>query len=147
MLNDFWESSFHGGAPIAHELKNIFTNRWVRFHSLPESKRYPTRESEYNEILSRYNQVISDLCNDNHPVYIVMPAYSDKIEHPELGEEVKDLLENPVYWQSVPMHDPDEDIEFHPYDGGADIVLRDEHEKTKLKNKYSNWLSSHPKGL
>ncbi len=36
---------------------------------------------------------------------------------------------------------------FHPYDGGADIVLKDEGEMKKLKNEFSNWLSSHPLGM
>ncbi|OHD13246.1 MAG: hypothetical protein A2086_16910 [Spirochaetes bacterium GWD1_27_9] len=36
---------------------------------------------------------------------------------------------------------------FAPYDGGADLIIKDIKEKEKLKLKYSEWLSNHPEGL
>ncbi len=57
--------------PMAHELKVNFTDRWVRFHSLPESKRYPESNEEYQEVLSRHNQVLNELCAMNNEVYLI----------------------------------------------------------------------------
>lgn len=36
---------------------------------------------------------------------------------------------------------------YHPYDGGADIFIKDDLKRDLLKNKYSNWFSQHPSGL
>jgi hypothetical protein len=36
---------------------------------------------------------------------------------------------------------------YHPYDGGADIILSSERERDIKKKKYASWLSSHPSGL
>ena len=51
-LTEFWESEFAGVVPEAHNFKYQYPDRWVRFHSLPESKRYPEREAEYLALLN-----------------------------------------------------------------------------------------------
>jgi hypothetical protein len=35
---------------------------------------------------------------------------------------------------------------YHPYDGGADVILTSTKERDKLKQKYFMWLSNHPSG-
>jgi hypothetical protein len=35
---------------------------------------------------------------------------------------------------------------FHPYDGGADVILPSTKQRNELKNKFSMWLSAHPEG-
>ena len=57
-----WEENWPGGHPVADELKYRFPDRWVRFHSLPESKRYPDTPAEYDELLHRHNTVLAELC-------------------------------------------------------------------------------------
>ncbi len=75
-ITQFWQSQFNGFVPEADNLKYEFKNRWVRFHSLPESKRYPENEQEYLEILRRHNVVLQDLCGQGN-VLVVLPEYSD----------------------------------------------------------------------
>lgn len=36
---------------------------------------------------------------------------------------------------------------YHPYDGGADIFMKDDSKRNLLKDKYSSWFSQHPSGL
>ncbi|WP_425457790.1 DUF3885 domain-containing protein [Catellatospora sichuanensis] len=36
-------------------------DRWVRFHSLPGSKRYPENEGEYGTVLNRHHTVLDQL--------------------------------------------------------------------------------------
>lgn len=60
---------------VPYELKNQFGDRWVRFHCLPESKRYAQSESEVAVILDRYNTVLDELFSDGD-VYIVQVKYS-----------------------------------------------------------------------
>ena len=190
MFAEFWNNTFDGMPPVAHELKIQFADRWVRFHSLPESKRYPETEAEYQEVLSRHNQVLSELCSSCSDVYIVAPEYSSVLEPKPPGPELEGVLQNPEYWQSVPMHDPEEGEEFHsywhlyyecakwesgsldrifkqvandelrnimvinptlgwvfhPYDGGADVILQNESKMQQLKNKFKGWLSAYASG-
>lgn len=62
-LTALWRSRWDR-APIAYELKSRHPDRWVRFHSLPESKRYAGSEDEYGIILDRHHCVLSELGAD-----------------------------------------------------------------------------------
>ena len=42
---------------------------------------------------------------------------------------------------------PCKGIIFHPYDGGADVVLASAEERDPLKEQHREWLSSHPSGF
>jgi hypothetical protein len=46
---------------VGHELRAGAPAQWVRFHSLPESKRYPENESEYAVLLGRHHRVLDEL--------------------------------------------------------------------------------------
>ena len=47
--------------PLSYELRGRFPDRWVRFHSLPDTKRYAASEEEYDEILRRHMTTLSQL--------------------------------------------------------------------------------------
>lgn len=51
---EWWTSKFPDIAPVGHVLRWHLKNRWSRFHSLPESKRYAEDASECAEILRRH---------------------------------------------------------------------------------------------
>lgn len=57
-------------------------NRWVRFHSLPGSKRYADNEADYACILSRHNVVIGELLKTHEAssanVLVFCSTYSDR---------------------------------------------------------------------
>jgi hypothetical protein len=38
-------------------------------------------------------------------------------------------------------------VVYHPYDGGADIIARDERHRDALKTRFRDWLSLLPSGL
>ncbi len=40
-----------------------------------------------------------------------------------------------------------ENLIYHPYDGGADIILKTKELRDFYKSKYKDWLSKHPKGF
>lgn len=54
-----WEQTWARCLPYAPALKTSYPDRWVRFHSLPDSKRYPGDETEYMIVLDRYNTVLN----------------------------------------------------------------------------------------
>jgi hypothetical protein len=59
-LSANWDSRW-GGSPIAYELRDRWADRWVRFHSLPDSKRYAETEEEYRILLDRHHTVLTGL--------------------------------------------------------------------------------------
>jgi hypothetical protein len=36
---------------------------------------------------------------------------------------------------------------YHPYDGGADVILTTNTERDQLRSRHTDWLSVHPSGL
>jgi hypothetical protein len=43
--------------------------------------------------------------------------------------------------------DPQEHLIYHPYDGGADLILPNSAMRDQLKSHYHEWLSSRPDGM
>jgi hypothetical protein len=78
----------------------------VRFHSLPESKRYAESEAEYAVILERYNAVLDELFAGKD-VYVVTPLWTSEPEAPPFPPDAG-------YWQSLLVED-DPDPEFRTY--------------------------------
>ena len=53
----FWKQRFGEVPPLGHELREAFTHRWFRIHSLPGSKRYAEAAEEYETMLMRHAAV------------------------------------------------------------------------------------------
>jgi len=184
-LTAFWNEHLAGCPPEAHTLKHSLKDRWVRFHALPESKRYPESEQEYQEILFRHNTVLTELNESLNELYIVLPMYTESSAPAEPCEEIKNLFSNSTYWRSIDKLEEcdicwhlyaakvkytggeldtvfrmvaDEELGnvlivgvedkfvFHPYDGGADIILPSTKRRDSFRSIYSGWLSKHPEG-
>jgi hypothetical protein len=76
-LRTWWQAEFGACPPVGYRLREAFPRRWVRFHSLPNAKRYAETTSDAVEILRRYNAVASALLGDGEPIVVVCTAYSD----------------------------------------------------------------------
>jgi hypothetical protein len=72
---DYWNKEYKESLPINHELKMAYPDRWLRIHSLPESKRYAENEGEYRIILDRQNQLINDLIGEESEIAISFGLY------------------------------------------------------------------------
>src|ERR1700712_4221009 len=70
------EWSLHWGSaqPVSHQLKHELSDRWVRFHSLPGSKRYPESGPEWREVLARHRILIEDLRSSSRGQNILVVA-------------------------------------------------------------------------
>lgn len=51
--------------PVGHQLRDTVGDQWVRFHSLPESRRYADNDADYREILYRHHAVLRALIDRN----------------------------------------------------------------------------------
>lgn len=110
-LTKFWNGKFDNFTPEAHNLKYAYKSRWVRFHSLPESKRYPENESEYLEILSRHNLVLQELCGKGSKVFVVLPEYSEEPVPSQPRPELVKLFSASEPWCTLAQHEDDDDYE------------------------------------
>lgn len=163
------------------KLREPYRDVWVRFHSLPESKRYPEGESEYTVVLERYNTVLDELFA-GADVYVITPLWTTEAEMPSsqpvtgYGQSllVKDdpdpefrtchLFAARLPWRRGCIDESLRDIAddkgagilitdtrmqriHHPYDGGADAFLATSEERDRMRDRYGDWLSSHPAGL
>ncbi len=187
-LTRLWRGHRPPGPLFPHELKTVYAHRWVRFHSLPESKRYPDGEAEYAVLLDRYNTVLEELFAGDE-VYVVTTGRSEVSEHTDRSAERRAFHPEGTLWTTVDdTYDPDpafhlrwyfyadrrpwqrgcldrllravaDDVlsgtfvtdagltrMYHPYDGGADVILPTPQERDLMRERHAGWLSAHPRG-
>jgi hypothetical protein len=73
----FWQEHFPNCLPVSYLFKRDLANRWFRFHSLPESKRYPEDQIEVAELLARQNTVLLDVIGTDNECVLVSGNYAD----------------------------------------------------------------------
>lgn len=104
-----WAAVWPGYAPLAHTLRTH--PHWLRFHSLPQSKRYAQSEAEYAEILHRHRTVMSELAaaSDTGEVVLVTCSWSWEQEPASRTSQLEQAAGPAEYWMSVPTDDTDPD--------------------------------------
>lgn len=75
-FNIFWSSNFPRTIPVQHYFRKDYPDKWLRIHSLPGSKRYAETEYEWNVLLDRQNQVMTDLLGYNSTFILVTYSYA-----------------------------------------------------------------------
>ena len=71
---DFWRTHFGDCPPAGFLLLETFPERWMRIHSLPESKRYADTAREMTALLTRHNTVATDVLGEGSPCVLVTKA-------------------------------------------------------------------------
>jgi hypothetical protein len=102
-----WQQWLPGCDPVAHQLRMAFPDRWVRFHSLPGSKRYPEGEAEYATLLERHNRILGALAQPEEAIILLSTGYSTSPEpvRPQPEWQLLDPMALP--WRMVAMHELD----------------------------------------
>ncbi|MGN7783847.1 DUF3885 domain-containing protein [Niabella sp. 22666] len=75
IFQELWALHYRDAVPISHLFKHRYADRWFRIHSLPQSKRYAENEDEWEILLSRQNEIITDLFGLDTPILIVAGEY------------------------------------------------------------------------
>lgn len=126
MSNSFqsqWDQFYPNNLPISHLLKHYFPQSWLRIHSLPESKRYADTPAEYELLLDRHNEIITDCFGDDASIFIVSGHYftfsrNIKAYDPAFILPYKFNLEQKINLKQLNPEDYDDDEEdsfFRPY--------------------------------
>lgn len=168
-----WSRLHKGRQPIGWVLRQDSALPWVRFHSLPASKRYAETAAEMDIILSRGNALASEIFKETHKCWVICSSRDDIVGGGELAGSWIDDIDDPFAWKFfvregkwsagkydrylkeiaddgpyyVVWFDPERGTIFAPYDGGFDLFLSSQQEVTFLKSRYAEWLSNDSSGL
>ena len=106
MLYEYWQRNFAHEQPLAHELRERYRKRWVRFHSLPNSKRYPETDNEWATLLERHNLVVDHLATDGCQLELLTTNWSAEQNSCHAPSEILQLGLAADHWQSFTVGDP-----------------------------------------
>jgi hypothetical protein len=76
VFDKYWASQYPDSVPLSYLFKHHYADRWFRIHSLPESKRYAETDLEWTILLSRQNDLCTDLFGVSVPIIIVTGEYN-----------------------------------------------------------------------
>ena len=93
----WWHSEFGEVAPCGHLLRRHLTAQWVRFHSLPDSKRYAESLDEYAEIQHRHLLIASAIFSADETLYVFRalneePKLRGKSRHQLAGRQFREAV-------------------------------------------------------
>ena len=174
-LDGLWDRKWPETSPVAHELRAIHADVWVRFHSLPDSKRHAETDAEYATVLSRHNAVL-DALGLQDTCLVIAPRYAEQPLDPSVHEWHWRTVRSDTFFEPVELYTftvdyPSKGVDgvlrevaddrlsgvilapleldwlYHPYDGGADVLAPSQAERDRLRESFAEWLSSRPDGL
>lgn len=81
-LDQSWTKGFDNRKPVGSGIRGIDSQRWVRFHYLPDSSRIPTNREDSATILTRYQSVLETLTQStpDEPIWVFTLGWSVDIE-------------------------------------------------------------------
>ncbi len=169
-----WSRDYPETPPINYHFKRLLPKRWMRIHSLPNSKRYAQDAAEQAILLARQNAVIDYLIPKNQAIqwifnWLDRDSYMFKsfdliplgVMRTEGDEAEFDSWLLPDHWQTgssdpfLAMIADDAmrafiiapDCLIAPYDGGIDVILKDAHTAHVFKRHFADWVSPRDDGL
>ena len=109
-----WQHRWPGCVPLGYCLRNCLAPTWVRFHSLPESRRYPQDCEDRAEVLHRHLTVLHELSGEDDPTLVVVATSFSEQSLPsqdDLDWTLSVGVPDALYWRSFIKED-DEPKEF-----------------------------------
>jgi hypothetical protein len=171
---EYWNSLYPETPPINYFFKERLKKRWLRIHSLPQSKRYADTKEEWDILFHRQNTVIADLVGEDAAIKVVVNFIEidnylfKSFNFINIGvftdmerETVFQSFLFEITWQENTLNPmlimiAQEEMRafiigdnclIAPYDGGMDVVFKDGYTKGLFKEKYKDWLSVREDGL
>ena len=74
---NWWSQPYGETPPFGYLLRRAFAPRWFRIHSLPESKRYPETETEFDMLLERQDAVAHAVLDG--PARLITATYEAEV--------------------------------------------------------------------
>lgn len=114
-----WRQEFGDVAPFGHLCRTAVPARWLRIHSLPESRRYPENEADFAELLRRHDTVASTLLGSSDECVLYVASYDEDLPAID-GVTLTPLPELAVFEPADPEFGVDEPSRI--YAGAARVV-------------------------
>ena len=115
-FNQSWEANFPNCPPVSYLFKWKMESRWLRIHSLPDSKRYAENDAEVAELLRRQNTLLVDVVGQGEGCIFVASDWSESSDGiPEFSKcpRLEGLIDNPLPSINQQEFDPvDEDDDY-----------------------------------
>jgi len=67
----FWTSRYHSAKPTGWLMRSALARWWIRFHSLPLSKRYADTDEERSILLDRQNHLAAAVLGEGQSCWLV----------------------------------------------------------------------------
>lgn len=99
-----WRARWPGVFPIGHELRDLAATTWVRFHSLPESKRYAENKAEYDELISRHVTLLNELsaATGTDDLLVVTSTWSQTSKPSDETPRRRTAFPVTNHWKTIP---------------------------------------------
>ncbi|HZM66586.1 MAG TPA: hypothetical protein VFC16_09840 [Nakamurella sp.] len=175
-LTQMWDLRWGDSQPIGYRFRIDHPERWVRFHSLPDSKRFADNDEDYREILHRHRTVLEELLG-GEPVDTLVVIGTDYGPRDGAAGQTRKQLVDAWPWRrhwsadyecwwyfwvksatltfgdlndlllgaaderaDVIIADAQLSWIYHPYAGGADVILPSRVEADVLRDRHCDWL-------
>ncbi len=150
-LDKYWLRNFGELPPIAHVLRESLVSRWVRFHTLPESKRYPETDSEMECVFERYKTVIAEVTTSVQQLGLLTTNWYPTKELRNSGSILPVHHAAAMLWRSVAIDDDPDPVIWDIYhstmrleDPALNMILRmvaeDRIYNVMILDSSSSWL-------
>lgn len=70
-----WDAAHPGCNPVGYMMRAAGAPNWVRFHSLPGSKRYAETDEERQTLLARQNQLAGEVLGEGGAAWLVQTCW------------------------------------------------------------------------
>lgn len=102
----WWHEHFGSTEPIGYELRKALPGRWFRIHSLPESKRYPETDDDWEILIARHREVAEELIPPGSKCCLLVP-WCCVVDPCFKDLELLPAPELPFYHQADPEIEPE----------------------------------------
>ena len=118
-IAEAWNTAFAPGFPAGFLCRKSLHKRWLRIHSLPESKRYPETPADRKELLIRHNSVANYTLEPSSDCILFIARFGEskewaaaenlplglrKPQHvmsfDDVGEQPMQFFALPIVWKS-----------------------------------------------
>lgn len=106
-LTAAWNARYPECRPVGHELLG-YADLWVRFHSLPNAKRYAESQAEYMEVLHRHHAVLNALAQGGGQLLAVTVSSNQSRFPRRRPYRLARLTPGASLWQSL-LYETDDD--------------------------------------
>ncbi|MFI2363049.1 hypothetical protein [Promicromonospora sp. NPDC019610] len=103
-----WTAGAGDAIPVSWSVRPHNAERWVRFHSLPDSKRYADTEDEYQLLLDRHFQVLTALRGEDRSELIAVHARWDARGRFQATSEFRRVAQDWDFWRIFSDEQEDE---------------------------------------